>query len=77
MRNARMSDELIELEEEEHTSQLTSPVVERILGLLRPHWKWVVGFMIAIMVTSILDAFFASLNKQIVDVAIAQSDKQA
>jgi ATP-binding cassette, subfamily B, bacterial len=72
-----MSDELIELEEEEHTSQLTSPVVKRILGLLRPHWKWVVGFMIAIMVTSILDAFFTYLNKQIVDVAIAQSDKTA
>ncbi len=47
-----MSEELIELEEEEHTSQLTSPVVKRILGLLRPHWKWVVGFMIAILITS-------------------------
>jgi len=72
-----MSDEFIELEEEEHTSQLTSPVVKRILGLLRPHWKWVVGFIVAIMLTSILDAFFTYLNKQIVDVAIAQSDKQA
>ena len=72
-----MSDELIELEEEEHTSQLTSPVVKRILGLLRPHWKWVVGFMITIMVTSILDAYFTYLNKQIVDVAIALYDKQA
>src|SRR5512133_1849994 len=72
-----MSDELIELEEAEHTSQLTSPVVKRILGLLRPHWKWVVGFMIAILLTSILDAFFTYLNKQIVDVAIAQSNKSA
>jgi ATP-binding cassette, subfamily B, bacterial len=72
-----MSDELIELEEEEHTSQLTSPVVKRILSLLRPHWKWVLGFMIAILLTSILDAFFTYLNKQIVDVAIAQSDKAA
>jgi ATP-binding cassette, subfamily B, bacterial len=72
-----MSDELIELEEEEHTSQLTSPIVKRILGLLRPHWKWVVGFMVAILITSILDAFFTYLNKQIVDVAIAQSDKSA
>src|SRR5512139_686579 len=70
-----MSDELIELEEEEHTSQLTSPVVKRIIGLLRPHWKWVVGFIIAIMLTSILDAFFTYLNKQIVDVAIANQDK--
>src|SRR5512139_2359318 len=72
-----MSEELIELEEEEHTSQLTSPVVKRIMGLLRPHMKWVVGFIIAIMLTSILDAFFTYLNKQIVDVAIAQQDKSA
>jgi ATP-binding cassette, subfamily B, bacterial len=71
-----MSDELIELEEEEHTSQLTSPVVKRIINLLRPHSKWVVAFIIAIMLTSILDAFFTYLNKQIVDVAIANSDKQ-
>ena len=70
-----MSDELIELEEEEHTSQLTSPVVQRIVGLLKPHWKWVVGFIVAIMLTSILDAFFTYLNKQIVDVAIANQDK--
>ena len=34
-----MSDELIELEEEEHTSQLTAPVLKRIVALLRPHWK--------------------------------------
>ena len=72
-----MSDELIELEEEEHTSQLTGPVVKRILDLLRPHWKWVVGFITAILLTSILDAYFTYLNKQIVDVAIAQSDKSA
>ena len=72
-----MSDELIELEEEEHTSQLTSPVVKRILGLLWPHWKWVAGFMVAILLTSILDAYFTYLNMQIVDVAIGQSDKTA
>ncbi len=41
-----MSDELIEIEEEEFTSQLTSPVMKRIGGLLKPHWKWVVGFLI-------------------------------
>src|ERR1051325_10988551 len=65
-----MSDELIELEEEEHTSQLTSPVFKRIVGLLKPHWKWVVGFLVTIMLTSIMDAYFTYLNKQIVDVGI-------
>lgn len=69
-----MSEELIELEEEEHTSQLTAPVVRRILGLLRPHWMWVLGFTVTIMLTSVLDAYFTYLNKQIVDVAIADQN---
>jgi ATP-binding cassette, subfamily B, bacterial len=71
-----MSDELIELEEEEHTSQLTAPVFRRILTLLRPHWKWVVGFLITIALTSALDAYFTYLNKQIVDSGIVLGDSQ-
>jgi len=67
--------ELIELEEEEHTSQLTAPVFKRILTLLKPHWKWVVGFLITIALTSCLDAYFTYLNKQIVDTGISMGDK--
>ena len=71
-----MSDtELIELEEEEHTSQLTAPVFKRILTLLKPHWKWVLGFLITIALTSSLDAYFTFLNKQIVDTGITLGDK--
>ena len=69
-----MSDELIELEEEEHTSQLTAPVFKRILGLLKPHWKWVLGFLITIALTSSTDAYFTFLNKQIVDTGINLKD---
>src|ERR1044071_4191405 len=72
-----MSDELIELEEEEHTSQLTALVFKRIVSLLKPHWKWVVGFLITIMLTSILDAYFTYLNKQIVDVGITMKNTAA
>ena len=72
-----MSEELIELEEEEYTSQLTAPVFKRIVSLLKPHWKWVVGFIITIMLTSVLDAYFTYLNKQIVDVGITLKDKPA
>ena len=72
-----MSQELIELEEEEYTSQLTGAVFRRILTLLKPHWKWVVGFLITIALTSILDAYFTYLNKQIVDVGITLKDKPA
>jgi ATP-binding cassette subfamily B protein len=69
-----MSDELIELEEEEYTSQLTGPVFWRILGLLKPHWKWVIGFLITIALTSTLDSYFTYLNKQIVDEGIKLGD---
>ena len=68
--------ELIELEEEEHTSQLTAPVFKRILTLLKPHWKWVLGFLITIALTSSLDAYFTFLNKQIVDTGIVLGDKE-
>ncbi len=65
-----MSDELIELEEEEYTSPLTTPIFNRILGLLRPHWQWVVGFIITIALTSALDSLFTYINKDIIDQAI-------
>ena len=70
-----MSDaDLIELEEEEHTSPLTAPVFWRILSLFKPHWKWVIGFVLTIMLTSVLDAYFTYLNKQIVDQGISLKD---
>ena len=72
-----MSDELIELEEEEYTSQLTAPVFKRIVRLLRPHWKWVMGFFITIALTSITDAYFTYLNKDIVDQGIILGDTGA
>ncbi len=65
-----MIDELIELEEEEYTSQLTGPIIRRIAGLMRPHWKWVVGFFITIALTSTTDAYFTYINKQFVDQGI-------
>ena len=69
-----MSDELIELEEEEYTSQLTGEVFKRILQLLKPHWKWVLGFLITIALTSSTDAYFTYLNKNIVDQGINMKD---
>ncbi|GAB1470009.1 ABC transporter ATP-binding protein [Chloroflexota bacterium] len=70
-----MSDELIELEEEEYTSQLTAPIFWRIAALLKPHWRWVLGFLITIGLVSGLDAYFTYLNKQIVDQGIQLADK--
>jgi ATP-binding cassette subfamily B protein len=65
-----MSDEQIELEEEEHTSQLTTPTFTRILSLIKPHWRWMAGFLTAIIVTAGLDAVFTYLNKLMIDQGI-------
>jgi ATP-binding cassette, subfamily B, bacterial len=69
-----MTDDMIELEEEEYTSQLTAPVFRRILSLFKPHWKAVVGFLTTIAATSYLDSYFTFLNKGIVDEGITLGD---
>ena len=66
-----MNDELIELEEEEYTSNLTTPVFKRIVGLMKPHMNWVIGFFITIALTSCGDAYFTYLNKGMVDSGIS------
>ncbi|MDO9129136.1 MAG: ABC transporter ATP-binding protein [Anaerolineales bacterium] len=65
-----MPDELIELEEEEHTSLLTAPTFKRILGLLRPHCRWMAGFLVTIFLTATQDALFTYINKQMIDQGI-------
>ncbi|MGD0751014.1 MAG: ABC transporter ATP-binding protein [Anaerolineales bacterium] len=65
-----MFDELIELEEEEYTSQLTAPTFNRIAALVKPHWRWMAGFLTAIVTTAILDACFTYINKLIIDQGI-------
>src|SRR5512143_234761 len=62
--------EFTELEEEEHTSELTAPILRRIIGLMKPHWRWVVGFFLTIALTSTTDAYFTYINKQFVDQGI-------
>lgn len=63
-----MSDDYFE--EEEFSTQFNGQTVLRILSLTRPHWLWVVGFLITIALTSALDSYFTYLSKQIVDDAI-------
>jgi ATP-binding cassette subfamily B protein len=65
-----MTDELIELEEEEYTSQLTAPTFTRIAALVKPHWRMMAGFLAAIVVTAALDACFTYINKLIIDQGI-------
>jgi ATP-binding cassette subfamily B protein len=67
----------IELEEDEYTSQITGKTIARIMGLTRPHWRWVTGFWVMIAFTSILDAIFTYLNKGIIDQGIVGQSHQA
>lgn len=60
----------IEIEEEEFASQLTTPVLKRILGLLVPHRRWVIGFLLAITGTAIIDSLYTYINKNMIDLGI-------
>jgi len=64
-------------EEEEFTSQFNGKTVLRILAQTLPHWKWVAGFLFAILITSILDGYFTYLSKRIIDEGIVAADKSA
>lgn len=65
-----MPEEIIDLEEEEYTSQLTAPTFTRIMGLIKPHRRWMVGFLMAIIVTAASDSVFTYINKLIIDQGI-------
>ena len=66
-----------EFEEENFQAQITNKTLMRIAGLARPHWRWVVGFMLAITVVSMLDSIFTYLSKQIVDLGILGNNRAA
>jgi ATP-binding cassette subfamily B protein len=70
-----MSDEYFE--EEEFTSQVNSRTVLRVLAQMKPHWQWVVGFLISVAVVSFLDSYFTFLGKRIIDEGIVPRDRLA
>ena len=63
-------------EEEDFQGQFKGNVFKRILDLMRPHWPWVLGFLICVIIVSILDAYFTYLGKQIVDKGIVGKNIQ-
>jgi ATP-binding cassette subfamily B protein len=64
-------------EEEEFSSQFNGGTLIRILQSVRPHWKWVAGFMISISIVSMTEAFFTYLGKRIVDEGIIPRNQTA
>ena len=68
---------LHDFDEEEHSGRVTGRTVLRILAQARPHWKWVLGFLLTVALVSFQDAFFTYLGKQIIDEGIAAGDRSA
>jgi ATP-binding cassette subfamily B protein len=64
-------------EEEEFSTEFNGKTVFRILAQTRPYWRWVLGFLVTVILVSFLDGYFTYLNKQIVDEGIIAGDKQA
>ncbi|MBN2548284.1 MAG: ABC transporter ATP-binding protein [Anaerolineales bacterium] len=64
-------------EEEEFSTQFNGKTVLRILSQTKPHWKWVVGFLVAVMFVSMQDGYFTFLSKRIIDEGIVARDRQA
>lgn len=59
-----------EFQEEEYSSKLDLKTLKRIAGLVKPHWKWMLGFFLSIAAISVVDAYFTFLSKKIIDEAI-------
>jgi ATP-binding cassette subfamily B protein len=70
-----MSDQYFE--EEEFTTQFTGKTTLRIAQLSKPHWKWVIGFLLMISLVSVLDSYFTFLSAQIIDEAIIGGNTSA
>jgi ATP-binding cassette subfamily B protein len=64
-------------EEEEFTTQFTGNITLRIVQLAKPHWKWVLGFLLMITLVSLLDSYFTFLSSLIIDDAILGDDVEA
>lgn len=70
-----MSD--FEFEEEEFSTQFNGRTVLRIFSQAQPHWRWLVGFTLAVALVSVMDSYFTFIRKRIVDEGILAGDKAA
>lgn len=65
-----------ELEEKEY-GKLTNNILSRLLNLLKPHWKWAVGFLVCIAIVSSIDSFTTFLSSRIIDRGIIAGSRDA
>ncbi len=70
-----MSD--IHFEEEEFSGQFDGRTLRRIMGLVRPHWRWVATFVVAIAIVSATESYFTFLGARVIDEAIVPGSRAA
>ncbi len=66
-----------EFEEEEFSTEFNGRTVLRILAQAKPHWPWLVGFLAAIMLVSVMESYTTYLSKRIVDEGILAGNRAA
>lgn len=69
-------EDFTEFQEEEFSTTFNGRTILRILAQLKPHWPWVLGFLVMIGGVSFLDSYFTYLNKRIIDEGVAQHNIQ-
>ncbi|HOU12497.1 MAG TPA: ABC transporter ATP-binding protein [Anaerolineae bacterium] len=57
-------------EEEEFTTKVNGRVVMRIMRQVTPYWRWILGFVVMIALTSVADSYFTYLSKLLIDEGI-------
>ncbi|MGI6740121.1 MAG: ABC transporter ATP-binding protein [Brevefilum sp.] len=65
-----------ELEEKEF-GKITGQIFRRLLSLLKPHWKTVLGFLVCIAFVSFIDSYTTFLSKRIIDEGIVAKNREA
>ncbi len=65
----------LHFEEEEFDSRFNGKTVLRIIGLAKPHWPLLVGFIGLIGVTSVTESLFTYIVKLIIDRGIVAGDR--
>lgn len=63
--------------EEKDYGKLSTPILRRLLLLLKPHWRWVAGFLLSIALVSVIDAYTTYLSSQIIDEGIRAGSRDA
>ncbi len=63
--------------EEEQYGRISSHIFGRLFSLLKPHWKWVIGFLFCISMVSAIDSYTTFLSKRIIDEGIIAGSREA